>query len=76
MDEVVNRLAGQSPELMIEIQRHLQSEDMKLSDVENLKKFMRKIPPVWWVSKPLIGYIERIENRRLRSIEAKKSVQT
>ncbi len=38
---------------------------MKLSDLDNLKKFLRKIPPVWWISNPLIGYIERVEKRRI-----------
>ena len=38
---------------------------MSLSDLSNLKKFLRKIPPVWWVSKPFINYIEKFGTRRL-----------
>jgi O-antigen/teichoic acid export membrane protein len=48
---------------------------MRLSDIDNLKKFLRKIPPVWWISKPLIGYIERIEKHRLlRSMNKETTV--
>jgi hypothetical protein len=37
---------------------------MRLQDVDNLKKFLRKIPPVWWISRPLIKIIEDFEKRR------------
>jgi O-antigen/teichoic acid export membrane protein len=37
---------------------------MRTKDIDNLKKFLMKIPPLWWVSKPLIGYVEKFENRR------------
>jgi O-antigen/teichoic acid export membrane protein len=33
---------------------------MKVSDLDNLKKFMKQIPPLWWVSRPLIRIIERV----------------
>ncbi len=37
---------------------------MRLKDIDNLKKFLRKVPPVWWVSRPLIRFIENFEKRR------------
>ncbi len=32
---------------------------MGRSDLDNLRKFMKVIPPIWWISKPLLNLIER-----------------
>ncbi len=32
---------------------------MNFSDVNNLRKFLRRIPPVWWISRPLLDLVER-----------------
>jgi len=31
---------------------------MGREDIDNLRKFLRRIPPVWWISKPLLSRIE------------------
>jgi O-antigen/teichoic acid export membrane protein len=40
---------------------------MKLVDIENLKKFLMKIPPVWWVSRPLIKLVIKLEKQRIKT---------
>ena len=37
---------------------------MDLSDLNNLKKFLKKIPPLWWVTKLFLNRIEEYLRRR------------
>lgn len=37
---------------------------MNRTDMQNLAHFLRRIPPAWWVSRPFISRIERIERKR------------
>ncbi len=36
---------------------------MRVHDLENLKKFLKQIPPLWWVSRPLLRIVERVAAR-------------
>jgi hypothetical protein len=36
---------------------------MRTNDLDNLKKFLKQIPPLWWVSRPILRIIEKISNR-------------
>jgi O-antigen/teichoic acid export membrane protein len=39
---------------------------MRLVDIENLTKFLMKIPPVWWISRPLIKLVIKMEKQRTK----------
>lgn len=46
---------------------------MNVQDLENLKKFLKQIPPLWWVSRPILRLIERIATKdepSLKLVEA------
>ncbi|TXT55799.1 MAG: membrane protein of unknown function [Candidatus Thorarchaeota archaeon] len=36
---------------------------LKPSDMESLKRFLKKIPPIWWVSKPILRIMEKALKR-------------
>ena len=38
---------------------------MRANDLDNLKKFLKQIPPLWWVSRPVIRVIENITLKEL-----------
>ncbi|MHA1965661.1 MAG: lipopolysaccharide biosynthesis protein [Candidatus Thorarchaeota archaeon] len=33
------------------------------NDIANLSKFFRRIPPLWWISKPILGRIQKLRSR-------------
>ncbi len=39
---------------------------MGVQDMDNLKKFLKQVPPLWWVSQPLFRIVERVAMRLRR----------
>ncbi len=37
------------------------------ADLDNLRKFLKRIPPAWWISKPLLGFIEKTMARTVEN---------
>ena len=46
---------------------------MGKSDLENLKKILKKIPPAWWVSKPFFTYLDRYATSQEKRAEIQKT---
>ncbi|MDF1540271.1 MAG: hypothetical protein P1Q69_15360, partial [Candidatus Thorarchaeota archaeon] len=31
-----------------------------VADIENMKKVLKKVPPAWWISKPILELVVRL----------------
>jgi O-antigen/teichoic acid export membrane protein len=37
---------------------------MRVQDLDNLKRFLKQVPPLWWISRPILRIIERATTKK------------